>query len=118
MRPLLLLGDISGFLIVLGFGVLASGGLIVFLGIRLERSSPRSMESKVKGSLALVFGTVVMLSALYFFYAMWDDQPSRVAQRQKEDMEEEREAAFHDLVQDSTWMVRNRKTTHERDSAW
>lgn len=118
MRPLLLLGDISGFLDVLGLGVLAFGGLIVFTGMRLRRSSPTSMVSKGIGDLTSVFGMVVMLSALYFFYVMWDDQPSRIAQRQKEEMEKENEAAFHDLVRDSIWMVRNRKTNQEKDSAW
>ena len=66
----------------------------------------------------MVFGTVVMLGALYFFSVLWEDRPSRVAQRQQEVMEEERQAAFQDLVQDSIWRVRNRKANQERDSAW
>jgi hypothetical protein len=118
MRPLLLLGDISGFIVVVGLGVLAFGGCIVFAGMRLMRSSPASMISKSIGKLALVFGTVVMLGDLYVFYLMWENRPSRIAQRQKEQTEKEMDAAFHALIQDSVWMVRNRKINQERDSAW
>ncbi len=116
MRPFLLLGDISGSLIVLGLVVLGFGGLIVFGGIRLQRPSPTATGSKGMGlgCVVMAIGMVVVLIAISFLSDVWEGRPSRVAQRQMEEMEETRKAA----LQDTSWKARDRKTNQESDSAW
>ena len=118
MRPFLLLGDISGFLVMLGLGVLAFGGLLVFAGTRLARSSSASMGSKVLGWVVIVFGTLVILSAFCLFFIVWEDQPERSIQRQWKEIQENRQAALNAPFEDTAYKARDREIIQERDSAW
>ncbi|WP_210522007.1 hypothetical protein [Hymenobacter terricola] len=118
MRPFLLLGDISGSLIVLGLVVLGFGGLTVFGGIRLQRPSPTATGSKGMGlgCVVMAIGMVVVLIAFSFLSDVWEDRPSRVIERQMEEIEE-REEARNAALPDTSWVARDRKTNQESDSA-
>ena len=116
MRPCLLLGDISVSLIIVGLVVLGFGGLIVFGGIRLQRPSPTATGSKGMGlgCVVMAIGLVVVLIAFSFLSDVWEGRPSRVMQRQMEEIEE-REEARKAALQDTNWKARDRKTNQESD---
>lgn len=71
MRRFLLLGDITGSLVVLGLVVAAFGGLAVFRGIQLQRTSATATGNNGIGCVAVVFGILVVLIALAFLSDVW-----------------------------------------------
>lgn len=87
MQPFLLLGDITGALVIFGLAVLVFGGLVCFIGIRLLQMSVSTIGSRVIASLSLALGALVVLVALVFLVDVLDAQPFRALRRQVEEAE-------------------------------
>ncbi|RSK43173.1 hypothetical protein [Hymenobacter rigui] len=105
MRPFLLLGDITGAIAILGLAVLAFGGLLVFGGIQIQRTSASKMGCIAIGGIALALGTLMVLIALAFLFDVWDTQPDRALQHQIGEAE-----AAH---QDTSWKAQARQSRQE-----
>jgi Na+-transporting methylmalonyl-CoA/oxaloacetate decarboxylase gamma subunit len=61
----------------------------------------------------MAIGMGVVLIAISFLSDVWEGRPSRVEQRQMEEIEETKKTA----VQDTSWKAWDRETNQESDSA-